>query len=78
MKFDEKADLMHSKSMHPAMLRKVNLGVVRALKNVDRTYLLDINNIQYSVFNNIYSDFKTQKVIVKNTYWEKSYKTSIN
>ena len=40
---------MHSKSMHPAMIRKVNLGVARALKNVDRRYLLDINNIQYSV-----------------------------
>ena len=50
------------------MIRKVNLGVARALKNVDRTYLLDINNIQYSVFSNIYSDFKTQKVIVKNIY----------
>ena len=27
--------------MHPAMLPKVNLGVVRALKNIERTYLLD-------------------------------------
>ena len=35
---------MHSKSMHPAMFLKVNLGVVRALKNVERTYLLNSNN----------------------------------
>ena len=35
---------MHSKSMHPAMFLKVNLGVVRALKNVERTYLFDTNN----------------------------------
>ena len=27
---------MHSKSMHPAMFLKVNLGVVRALENVKR------------------------------------------
>ena len=26
------------------MFLKVNLGVVRALKNVERTYLLDSNN----------------------------------
>ena len=35
---------MHSKSMHPAMLLKVNLGVARALNNIERTYLLDSNN----------------------------------
>ena len=35
---------MHSKSMHPAMFLKVTLGVVRPLKNVERTYLLDSNN----------------------------------
>ena len=35
---------MHSKSMHPAMFLKVNLGVVRALKNVEGTYLLDSKN----------------------------------
>ena len=35
---------MHSKSIHPAMFLKVNLGVVRALKNVERTYLLDSND----------------------------------
>ena len=35
---------MHSKSMHPAMFLRVNLGVVRALKNVERAYLLDSNN----------------------------------
>ena len=35
---------MHSKSMHPAMFLKVNLGAVTALKNVERTYLLDSNN----------------------------------
>ena len=35
---------MHSKSMHPAMFLKVKLGPVRALKNVERTYLLDSNN----------------------------------
>ena len=34
---------MHSKSMHPAMFLKVNLGVVRALKNVKRKYLLNSN-----------------------------------
>ena len=35
---------MHSKSMHPAMFLKVKLGVVRALKNVETTYLLNSNN----------------------------------
>ena len=35
---------MHSKSIHPVMFLKVNLGIVRALKNVERTYLLDSNN----------------------------------
>ena len=30
---------MHSESMHPAMFLKVNLGVVRALKNVERTFI---------------------------------------
>ena len=35
---------MRSKGMHPAMFLKVNLGVVRALKNAERTYLLDSNN----------------------------------
>ena len=30
--------------MHPAMFLEVNLGVVRALKNVERTYSLDSNN----------------------------------
>ena len=30
---------MHSKSMHPAMFLKVNLGVVGALKNVERTFI---------------------------------------
>ena len=35
---------MHSKSIHPAMFLKVTLGVVRALKNIERTYLLDSNN----------------------------------
>ena len=35
---------MHSKSMHPAMFLKVMLGVVRALKNVEITYLLESNN----------------------------------
>ena len=35
---------MQSKSMHPAMFLKVNLRVVRALENVERTYLLDSNN----------------------------------
>ena len=32
---------MRSKSMHSAMFLKVNLGVVRALKNVETTYLFD-------------------------------------
>ena len=35
---------MHSKSMHPAIFLKVNLGLAGALKNVERTYLLDSNN----------------------------------
>ena len=30
--------------MHPTMFQKVNLRVVRALKNVKRTYLLNSNN----------------------------------
>ena len=30
--------------MYPAMFLKVNLGVVRALENVERTYLLDNND----------------------------------
>ena len=34
---------MHSKSMHTAMFLKVNLGVARVLKNVERTHLLDSN-----------------------------------
>ena len=32
------------RTMHPAMFLKVNLIVVRALKNVERMYLLDSNN----------------------------------
>ena len=46
LKFGEKADLkskLQSKSMHSAMFLKVNLGVVRALENIERTYLLDSN-----------------------------------
>ena len=35
---------MHSKSMYPAMFLKVNLGVVRALENLERTYLSGSNN----------------------------------
>ena len=35
---------MHSKSMHPAIFLKVNLGVARALKNIENTYLLGTNN----------------------------------
>ena len=35
---------MHSKSMHPTIFPKVNLGVVRASKNVEKTYLLSSNN----------------------------------
>ena len=35
---------MYSKSLYPAMFLKVNLGLVRALKNVERTQLLDNNN----------------------------------
>ena len=35
---------MQSKSMHPVMFLKVNLDVVRALENIERTYLLDSNN----------------------------------
>ena len=30
--------------MHPAIFLKVDLGVVRALKNEERTYFLDSNN----------------------------------
>ena len=45
LKFGEKADItIHCIRMHPAMFLKVNLGMVRALKNVKRTYLLDSNN----------------------------------
>ena len=45
LKFGEKADItIHCRRMHPAMFLKVNLGMVRALKNVKRTYLLDSNN----------------------------------
>ena len=35
---------MQSKTMHPAMFPKVNLRVVRALENVETTYLLESNN----------------------------------
>ena len=35
---------MHPRSMHPAMFLKVNLGVVRTLKNIERTYFLHSNN----------------------------------
>ena len=41
---EERQIQMHSKSMHPAMCLKVNLGVVRALKNVETIYLLAKNN----------------------------------
>ena len=37
---------MRSKSMHLAMFLKVNLGVVRGLKNVERTYLFSSHNIR--------------------------------
>ena len=30
---------MHSKSMHPAMFLKVNLGVVRTLKKVESKFI---------------------------------------
>ena len=35
---------MQSKSIHQVMFLKVNLGVVTALKNVERTYLLSSND----------------------------------
>ena len=35
---------MQSKSMYSAMFLKVTLGVIRALENEERTYLLDSNN----------------------------------
>ena len=34
---------MQSKSMHSAMFLKVNHVAVRALENIERTYLLDSN-----------------------------------
>ena len=35
---------MYSESMHPVIFLKVNLGVARALKNIENTYLLGSNN----------------------------------
>ena len=44
-RFGKKADnAMLSRSMYPVMFLKVSLGVLRALKNVERIYLLDNNN----------------------------------
>ena len=59
---------MHSKSTHPAIVLKVNLGGVRALKNVERTYLLDsiirVENLSKGAELELYRDFLKHHYLV--------------